>query len=252
DDKRVGQSLPVGAIPTFRARVLGTAAIDHVDVLHNGQVEYRRDYLTPRAGDPTALQIMFHTPTETAGDKVASPLGGVAWSGWIEVTGGRIAGIDALNADHHTDQFHQVDAQRVWFHCRTRGDFDGVLLHLSQAPADTQVRVIVSSLSAAEGGTGNSGNVTWSVGVPQRTPIHEVSFKLTDVTDKHGEYKLTPGHTVLARRAKSNGAWDVSFSYRPTKAPAQDDYYYLRVVQVDGEAAWVSPVWIGEPRAKKQ
>ncbi|MFN0120789.1 MAG: DUF3604 domain-containing protein, partial [Blastocatellia bacterium] len=42
DDKRVGQSLPVGAIPTFRARVLGTAAIDHVDVLHNGQVEYRR------------------------------------------------------------------------------------------------------------------------------------------------------------------------------------------------------------------
>jgi hypothetical protein len=32
----------------------------------------------------------------------------------------------------------------------------------------------------------------------------------------------------------------------PTKPPAQDDYFYLRVAQIDGEAAWVSPVWIGE------
>jgi hypothetical protein len=57
---------------------------------------------------------------------------------------------------------------------------------------------------------------------------------------------------VYARKARTNGAWDVSFSYRPTKAPAQDDYYYLRVAQIDGEAAWVSPIWIGEQSSAKK
>ncbi len=253
DDKRVGEAAPTGATPTIKARVLGTAAIDHVDVIHNGQVEYRRDYLSPRPNDPTAIQVMFHTPTETAGDDVASPKGGVGWGGWIEITGGgRIASIEPLNVDHFADQFHQVDTQRIWFTVRTRGDFDGVLIRLAQSPADTQVRVIVSSLTGSAGGTGASGNVTWPVGVPQRTPLHEVSFKLNDVAQKQGEFKVTPNAFVYARKARANGAWDVSFSYRPTKAPAQDDYYYLRVVQIDGEVAWVSPIWIGEQSSSKK
>jgi hypothetical protein len=252
DDKRVGEAVATGVIPTIKARVLGTAAIDHVDVIHNGQVEYRRDYLTPRPNDPTAIQVMFHTPTETPGDEVMSPRGGVGWGGWIEITGGKIASIEPLNVDHFTDQFHQVDAQRIWFTCRTRGDFDGVLIRLAQSPADTQVRVIVSSLTGSAGGTGASGNVTWPAGVPQRTPLHEATFKLNDVAQKQGEFKLAPNAFVYARKARANGAWDVAFSYRPTKAPAQDDYYYLRVVQIDGEAAWVSPIWIGEQSSPKK
>jgi hypothetical protein len=55
-----------------------------------------------------------------------------------------------------------------------------------------------------------------------------------------------------ARQARANGAWDVSFSYCPTKTLAQDDCYYPRVVQIDGEAAWVSPVWIGEQTSSRK
>lgn len=252
DDKRVGEAVATGTIPTLKARVLGTTAIDHIDVIHNGQVEYRRDYLTPRAGDPTAVQVMFHTPTETDGDTVTSPKGGWGWEGWIEVTGGKIAAIEPLNVDHYTDQFHQISDQRIWFACRTRGDFDGVLIRMAQAPADTQVRVIVSNLVGATGGTGASGNVTWAASMPTRKPLHEATFKLSDVAQNQGEFKLTQIHTVYARKARANGAWDVSFSYRPLKAPVQDDYYYLRVVQIDGEAAWVSPVWIGEQTSPKK
>ena len=253
DKNLAGASVPTGGLPTLKARVLGTAAIDHIDVIHNNQVEYRRDYLTPRASDPTAIQVMFTSPTETAGDDVVAPQGGVGWGGWIEVTGGgRIASIEPLNVDHFTDQFNQVDDRRIWFTCRTRGDFDGVLIRLSQSAADTQVRVIVSSLTSSTGGTGASGNPAWPVGMPQRTPLHEATFKLNDVAQKQAEFKLTPNATIYARKARANGDWDVAFSYRPTKAPAQDDYYYLRVVQIDGEAAWVSPIWIGEQRSKKK
>jgi hypothetical protein len=50
---------------------------------------------------------------------------------------------------------------------------------------------------------------------------------------------------ILARRIRATGDWDVSFSYRPNEPPQQDDYFYLRVIQIDGEAMWTSPIWIG-------
>ncbi|MEW6208858.1 MAG: DUF3604 domain-containing protein [Acidobacteriota bacterium] len=252
DNKSVGGTAPTGVVPTINARVLGTAAIDHIDVIHNGEVEYRRDYLTPRATDPAAVQIMFHTLTETAGDEVMSPRGGVGWGGWIEVSGGRIASIEPLNADHHTDEFHQVDDRRIWFTCRTRGDFDGLLIRLSAAPSDAQVKVIVSELTGSAGGTGASGYVARPPGPPSRTPYREISFKLSDIAGRRGEFNLAPNAYVYARKARANAPWDVSFSYRPTRAPAQDDYYYLRVVQIDGEVAWVSPVWIGEQSSSRK
>jgi hypothetical protein len=39
---------------------------------------------------------------------------------------------------------------------------------------------------------------------------------------------------------------------RSTRPQAQDDYFYMRVAQIDGEAAWVSPVWIGEQSSAKK
>ncbi len=149
---------------------------------------------------------MFHTPTETPSDEVMSPKGGVGWGGWIEITGGgRIASIEPLNVDHFTDQFHQVDAQRIWFTVRTRGDFDGVLIRLAQSPADTQVRVIVSSLTGSAGGTGASGNVTWPVGAPQRTPLHE--FQTERCGAETG--RVQAGAERIRLRAQGASEWRV-------------------------------------------
>jgi hypothetical protein len=45
---------------------------------------------------------------------------------------------------------------------------------------------------------------------------------------------------------------ELNVQYRPVRAPAPDDYYYPRIIQVDGEAAWTSPVWIGEQSPPKK
>src|SRR5262245_61602330 len=42
-DKQVGDSAAAGTPPVIKARVLGTAPIDHIDVIHNGQVVYRKE-----------------------------------------------------------------------------------------------------------------------------------------------------------------------------------------------------------------
>ncbi|MBK7598775.1 MAG: hypothetical protein IPJ07_09725 [Acidobacteria bacterium] len=56
-------------------------------------------------------------------------MNGVTWQGWIEVSNGTIASIAPLGADHFTDKFVRTDFRRVWFVCKTRGDFDGVMAH---------------------------------------------------------------------------------------------------------------------------
>ena len=43
---------------------------------------------------------------------------------------------------------------------------------------------------------------------------------------------------------KGNGKKAVSFNYTDTKTANKGDYYYIRVVQKNGELAWSSPVWI--------
>ena len=145
-----------------------------------------------------------------------------------------------------------MDERRVWFTCRTRGDFDGLLIRLAAAPADAHVKVIISDLTGSAGGTGASGYVARPPGPPSRKAIHEINFKVNEVAERQAEFKPAPNVYVYARKARANAPWDVSFSYRPTRPPAQDDYFYLRVVQIDGEAAWVSPVWIGEQSSAKK
>jgi hypothetical protein len=81
---------------------------------------------------------------------------------------------------------------------------------------------------------------------PEKAQVHETRFKIGDLGLKPARVVLTPDAIVLARKANPDGKWDVSFSYRPTRKPALNDYYYLRVVQIDGETAWTSPIWIGE------
>ena len=49
------------------------------------------------------------------------------------------------------------------------------------------------------------------------------------------------GRILLARRP--GGAAD-RFSYRDRNVPPGGRYYYLRIVQVNGQLAWSSPIWV--------
>ena len=42
---------------------------------------------------------------------------------------------------------------------------------------------------------------------------------------------------------------ELEFEYGKTERPKKggSDYYYVRVIQQDGEMAWSSPIWISRP-----
>ncbi len=145
-DQPVGTSLPIARAPVMEARVLGTAPIDHIDVVRNGEVVFSRDYLKPQSEAAQAVQLMFHSPTETPGTSNIPPLAAVMWQGWIEVSGAEIVSVRVLGQDHVSDEFHQVGATKAWFTVKTRGDFDGAWIRLTKIQPDASLSVRVASL----------------------------------------------------------------------------------------------------------
>jgi hypothetical protein len=241
-----GGVLPVGSIPTLEARVLGTAPIDHIDVIRNGAVEFSRDYLWPEEGQGGAVQIMFHSPSETPGDEVMRPLTLVTWHGDIQVTNARIASVTPIGIDHFTDVFRQLDDHRIAFDVRSRGDFDGVLLELDDAASDAAVTIRITRPLERMRDRSDLGRVrTPGAAPPEGSAVHEVSFRPRELNRTKARFELSPDGVVLVRRIRPTGDWDVAFDYRPGEPPQPDDYFYLRVVQIDGEVAWTSPIWIG-------
>ena len=245
-DQPVGTSLRTDQAPVIKARVLGTAPIDHIDVVRNGEVVFSRDYLKPQAGSARAVQLMFHSPTETQGARNIPPLSGVTWQGWIEVTGAEIASVRVLGRDHVSDEFHQVGGRKAWFTIKTRGDFDGAWIRLTKVQPDAALSVRVASLEIDREGTAHGRLVRRLPGPPEDRAKHQIRFRLADARAKKSAFEIAPRAWLFARTATNDGTWDADFSYQPTAPSIANDYYYLRIVQIDGEAAWTSPVWIGK------
>lgn len=245
DGKLPGDAAPAGGIPTINARALASSAIDRIDVMRNGEVEYSKEFLTPAAGEAGAIQLMFFSPTETPGDTVQTPQGSVYWGVWVTVTGARIESFQPLGLDAFSDIYGQTDERTVYYQGKTRGDFDGMLLKLAGAGADARVTVRFSELHQDQSGTGVGRGVMWSSGIPSRAKVAEVSFGVNEVATKKLKFDLKPWATAFARKVSARRPWDGGFTYKPAKAPAANDYFYVRLTEIDGETAWSSPVWIG-------
>lgn len=245
DGKLPGDAAPAGGIPTINARALASSAIDRIDVMRNGEVEYSKEFLTTAAGEAGAIQLMFFSPTETPGESVQTPQGSVYWGVWATVTGAKIESVQPLGLDAFSDVFGQVDERTVYYQGKTRGDFDGLLLKLAGAGADAKVTLRFSELHQDQSGTGVGRGVNWSSGIPSRAKVAEVSFGVSEVATKKLKFDVRPWATAFARKVSARRPWDGSFTYKPAKAPAANDYFYLRLTEIDGETAWSSPVWIG-------
>ncbi len=55
---------------------------------------------------------------------------------------------------------------------------------------------------------------------------------------------IIKNNTFLHNR--QNLGREVSFTFVDNEAESGESYYYVRVIQVDGEIAWSSPIWVNK------
>lgn len=272
-DTRVN-GLPPGSragpaiVRNIEGRVRGTAPIDRVELVRNGEVIATRRLATNT--DSEWLKVEFHSASAPLGGQHDLPRNGREWIGFLRVTDGRIAGVDAANLVDTRRQGAAInpgDSQRVDFITWTRGAHSSFLVRLQQPRAQTGEP---DPAALAPVGEGLSSQEPSPMPLPtleialrggredaDQAPLTRAPATIPPTTMVIGLQELKQGSvvreyavdgyqdkvtlTLVDREVPS----DVSFSFIDRRPHGAGDYYYVRAIQADDHMAISSPVIVG-------
>ena len=223
-------------------RVIGTAPIDHIVVVKNGEEIWREEHLTDaaaQAGDGEYLLVFESDSTPYhPGD---NPRGWRWWWGELIVQDAVVRVAEGM--DFHTDHLHSLDVtdgSSVAFRTYTRGGTSGIKLALSDVR-----RTATFTLKLREGREFGGGPPRFRA--HQMVPAAELTLELRLLEAGVLRQDVPFGgyvDRVTLRRVIAAGEMDVSFALTD-RGDRQGDHYYARVKQADDAIAWASPVWVG-------
>jgi hypothetical protein len=223
----------------------GTAPIDHIDVVRNGEVLLTRHYLTaPLVPTSTWLQIGLESTTDAFDAVRENPRGWRWWEGSLEVAGARVAEV-ATAFDNSYEDWVRDDPEHpgvLRFHVGTRGRRDVILLRLEGAGPQTTLRFRLDP-------TTEWGFLGGTVRPPAQIPAQDVTLALADLEEGRLEHEIpvdVHADRITLQTIDPFAPLDQSFELTDTSGVADGDYYYVRVTQLDGARAWSSPFWVGE------
>jgi hypothetical protein len=232
----------------LEARVAGTAPIDHIDVIKNGEVAWSRHYLAAPLRPRSWIQLGFESSSDVLG-KRDNPRAYRVWQGTIEVEGARVLQVRSVGLDNLYNERATIDSaepSRIQFHVETRGRRDTLLIELDGASAGTALKVHLEPAREI-------GGSPVMVRRPAEIPAADVRLALSELVDGRLERELPVDDFVDTLRVQvvdPDAPLDQSVSFTDMDAPSPGDYYYVRVTQIDGARAWSSPFWVGSKPAK--
>ncbi len=239
----MGSRQPAGQKREIWSRVSGTAPIERIDVVRNGEVLMSRPYAAAPLTPHVFVQVVFESTSDPLGDEVLNPRGYRNWVGVLEVAGASLKSVRPVGLDHATRESVTIDPespQEVQLQILTRGRADSILLELDGAGPATALRLRLE----ASLGTSSISSLLPGDEIP---PI-DLRIELGELRGSRVEYPLpVDGHAdrVSVQFVDPDAPLDQELSYTDLTGSA-GDYYYVRITQLDGAHAWSSPFWIGE------
>jgi hypothetical protein len=234
----------------IRCRAMGTEPIDAIDVIRNGEVVYTRRYLQGEVEPDARLQVMLASSSEVFSTP-RNPRRAREWTGSIEVRGARLAAVqepwfqNPLTPEYGVTR-DAARPNRLIVNESTRGRGKGILLELDGASSSTEIVVEIDA--PQERGRRRVQEEEEDTAPPE--PIHLVVRLDELISGPVVREQLVGQHTdsLTVQLVPPDSALDQLFEYSDQHAPGPDDYYYVRVRQVDGGMAWSSPWWVGSSR----
>ena len=247
-DATMGTRLPAEEPRRIDCRIMGTVAIDRIDVVKNGSVVYSRHYLSREMSSRAWVQVAFESTSEVF--QWDNPRGYRIWRGRVEVKGARIRELRAPGLDNpHQDRavVNEKDPARIDFRIFTRGRADILLVGLDGAGPDTTFTFhLEATRERGQNQPTPRGN--------QDLPAEQFELRLGDLEDGRTSHELrVPDPStdrehvdrVRLQLVDLEGSADRTLEYTDLAEALPGDYYYLRVTQIDGRMAWSSPFWVG-------
>ncbi len=239
----MGRRVNYSAQRRIEGRVLGTAPIDRVDLIKNGHVLTTTHYLTQTRAPEGWLQVALYSQSE---DFIRdAPRGDRIWLGTLDIEGAELVSAEAIGLGNYEGEWvkrDETNPKRVLFRMSSRGAEERMLLHLKGVSDATRLKMRTEPTDE-EGVTFPRTYVA-----AKQIPVVDLDFSFAGFNGGELTRTIPAGRyedTVALRWIDPKGALDQPISYTDTESPADGDYYYLRVTQLDGRMAWSSPWWVG-------
>jgi hypothetical protein len=225
----IGSKVPAGDERTIRCRVMGTEAVEAVDLIKNGEVVFSRSYLTPRVEPRMMVEFSLESSSEVASLDV--PRGPQTWRGTVDVDGAELVGYRLpwfVNPTRYLVKRDDAIPNRLHFLTNTRGRPKGMLLELDKVSDTTEIRVQIGGVASTDAAE----------------QIAELEARIGDLVSGPATHELRDGggvDSIGLAIVPDDAALDLEFEFKDLGAAEAGDYYYLRVRQVGGGLAFSSP-----------
>lgn len=250
NDRRMGSELDFAEARVLEGRVIGTGAIDTIEVIRNGELVWTKRVAAatlPAAGAAPDGVITVDVQFESSSEPPVrdNPRGTRTWGGRITVEGARVLGAELPGRVNRglDDARVEADGGGVIFEVGTRGIRHTLRLRLAGASVSTILRVALEP--AREAGKAPSHVVPL-----ERFDAAQVELpfgQLAAGSSGRVPRELRARHhrdTVAVQLVPATQQDDVTFRFEDIgRYPG--DWYYVRVRQLDGALAWSSPWWLG-------
>ena len=226
----------------IEGQVMGTAPIDTITVFKNGRSLWEKDYLTTGRARDSYVLVSFESSDEEFFRE--APRGTRLWTGTMDVKGAELVGFSVPSFMGRYTEFAKRDPDnpnRIEFATGTRGRAKTILLELrdiaDEAEIDIQLRATTEMPSSRQ-----------MYRRPAQIPAAQVVFHLSE--EKNGQLRQTfkvdrYQDSITVRFIDPDGEMDRKIDVVDRESIFNDDYYYVRIIQLDGSTAWSSPIWVG-------
>ncbi len=231
----MGSELPYSRRRLIHARVRGWDQIDRVELVKNGKVVHR-DFPVDRPAGPQS----WSRPVIVRFEYGWGPWTALGWNrtaDWdftIRADGGRILEAQPCFTsgpldETRRDRIVSRDERSVRVESYTA---------LKQRIDDFSQKAVVMRLQG-----GPDTRLTVSCTRPTRCSLTQSLAQLTESNETlfTGDF---PFESAMLQRVVFNENWETAFAVEDEGDGRRTDWYYLRVIQSNGQMAWSSPVWV--------
>jgi hypothetical protein len=214
-DALIGDVVDARKAGPLEAHVAGTGPLLQIDVVRNNQTVHSHNVgRLSTKNSVRHLRLLWHKKPKSPRER------GAVYDGRIMVRGGSIRSAKGLHFDSHLEGVRGWNEQEIRLqYTSERADPDGVLFAL-EGGERARIEIALEEM--------------------------ETQVTVGELDRLRGQWTTEAGPFVVTLTEVAPDAPRVArFTYHDQNAPDGGvDFYYLRVVQIDGHMAWSSPIWV--------
>jgi hypothetical protein len=234
DGHAMGEEYTTATLPTITARVVGTAALESVELYRGLERIYAHPLERRLATD--LVRILWR------GASRRSSYSGVIWDGWLQVDRGEVALRELIRFDSPRSHLSDLSGEGLRWYSVTCGYRSGMVLDVT---GEAVFHLVVNTsliTMPSYGGFGDESPKRISYAPAERLSL---SLGMRDLRDGPTEVEVGPlDRRLTLSLAPELERSEVTFSFTDPAPRPGINPYWLRVTQADMEMAWTSPVFV--------